>query len=91
MVERKLRETGDALKRAREDLRISIDQLEHLSADAEEARIRAMVSETPLAEQDHREASKHAEAMRRHTDELREQIVTLETRQDALLDEMTAS
>lgn len=91
MVERKLRETGDELKRAREELRISVDQLEHFRSEAEEARIRAMVSETPLAEQEFREASRHAEAMGTHTNELQERIVFLEARQDELLDEMMGS
>jgi len=91
MVERKLVENGDELKRAREELRISTEQLEHLTADAEEARIRAMVSETPLAEQEFQEASRHAEKMRRHFSELNERIVVLEGRQDELLDELSAT
>ena len=90
MVERKLRENGDELKRAREDLRIAIEQLEHFAAEAEEARLRAMVSETPLAEQEHREAARHAEKMQLHHDDLKERIASLETRQDELLDEMLA-
>ena len=88
MVERKLRENGDALKRAREELRIAIDQLDHLRNDSEEARLRAMVSETPLAEQNYREAARHTDKMQRHHDELCERITGLETRQDQLLDEM---
>jgi len=88
MIECKLRETGDELKRAREELRISTEQLEHLAGAADEARIRAMVSETPLSERDFQDASRHADAMRRHNDELRDRITVLEARQDELLDEM---
>lgn len=91
MVERKLRENGDELKRAKEELRISTEQLEHLAGEADEARIRAMVSETPLAEKDFQEASRHAEKMRRHHTELSDRIVGLETRQDELLDELTGA
>ena len=91
MIERKLRENGDELKRAREQLRIAIEQLEHLQSDAEQARLRAMVSETPLAEQEHIETARHAEKMQRHHDELNERISGLETRQDELLDEMMGS
>jgi len=89
MVERKLVENGDEIKRAKEELRISSEQLDHLAAEAEEARIRAMVSETPLAEQEFQEASRHAEKMRRHFTELHERIAVLESRQDELLDELT--
>ena len=88
MIERKLRENGDGLKRAQEELRVSTEQLEQLANEADEARIRSMVSETPLAEQEFREASRHADAMRRHHEELQGRILELETRQDALLDEM---
>lgn len=88
MVERKLRENGDELKRVREELRIASDQLRFLDDEVEEARIRAMVSETPLAEQEMHEAARHADAMRRHHHELSTRVVSLEARQDELLDEM---
>jgi hypothetical protein len=91
MIERRLRENGDELKRARDDLRISTEQLEQLASEAEEARLRALVSETPLAEHTFQEASRHAETMRRHHTELQERILELENRQDSLLDQMSAS
>ncbi len=91
MIERKLRENGDELKRVREEIRVSTEQLEHLERDAEEARIRAMVSETPLSEQEFRETSRHAEKMRRHHTEQQERVVLLEARQDELLDELMGS
>ena len=87
-MERKLRETGDELKRVREELRIATDQLEFLDGEVEEARIRAMVSETPVAEQEMHEAARHADAMRRHHQELSTRVTELENRQDQLLDEM---
>lgn len=91
MVERKLRETGDELKRAREELRISREQLEFLDSEVEEARIRALLSETPGADEEVTETSRHADAMRRHHGELQTRITELETRQDQLLDEMMGS
>ncbi len=91
MIERKLKENGEELRRARDDLRIAIEQLEHFESDAEEARLRAMVSETPLAEQEHREAARHAEKMKKHYADLEKRIQTLEARQDQLLDQMLAS
>lgn len=90
-IERKLRDNGDELKRARDDLRISTEQLEQLANEADEARIRSMVSETPLSEQSFHEASRHAETMRRHHAELQNRILELEARQDQLLDQMGAS
>ena len=90
-IERKLRDNAEELKRATEDLRVSTEQLEQLSGEAEEARIRAMVSETPLAEQSFHEASRHAESMRRHHTDLEQRIETLESRQNELLDQMSDS
>ena len=91
MVERKLRETGDELKRVREELRIAHEQLQFLDGEVEEARIRSMVSETPVSEQEMHEAARHADAMRRHHGELQARMTELETRQDDLLDEMMGS
>lgn len=88
MIERKLTEVSDEIRRVREDLRVSGEQLEHFAGEADEARIRALVSETPMAEQDFQEANRHAETMRRHHSELEERLVALEARQDSLLDQM---
>ena len=90
-IERKLRDNTDELKRAHEDLRVSTEQLEQLTSEADEARVRNLVSETPLAEQSFQEASRHAETMRRHHTELQQRIEVLETQQDLLLDQMSES
>lgn len=91
MVERKLRENADELKRVQAELSVAFEQLEFLDGEVEEARIRAMVSETPIAEQEMHEAARHADAMRRHHQELQTRMTRLQTRQDELLDEMMSS
>ena len=88
MMERKLLEMADEIKRLGQDLRVSSEQLQHLDAEAEEARIRSLVSETPLSEASFREAARHAEAMRKHHDDVQQRIVDLEARQNELLDRM---
>ena len=57
---------------------MSDEQLGHLAEEADDARLRALVSETPLAEREHREAQRHADAMRRHRAEVLDQIARLE-------------
>ncbi len=89
-VEHKLREVGGRLTRLREELTVTDDQLLHFAGEAEESRLRSLVSETPLADQEHREAEKHAEALRRQQVKVTEEILRLEAEQDALLDELTA-
>ena len=88
MIERKLTEVSEELRRLREELRISTEQLEHFSSEADEARIRSLVSETPLSEQSFSEAARHAEAMRRHQVDIEDRIERLEAKQDELLDRM---
>ena len=61
------------------------EQLAVVQESADEARVRALVSETPLASREHDEASRHADAMVRARDALHKTVVDLESRQDELL------
>lgn len=76
------------LKKAREELVVLDEQLAALSEEADEARVRALVSETPGAEREHREAQKHADAMARSRSALVAGIAELETTQNRLLDQL---
>ena len=48
------------------------------------------MSETPVADREHREAERHADAMRRHRAEVEAEIAQLERDQDELLDRLVA-
>ena len=61
------------------------EQLAVVQESADEARVRALVSETPLASQEHNEAARHADAMVRARDSLGKVVSDLERRQDELL------
>lgn len=89
-VERRLREVGQRLQKLRDELRVADEQLLHLSETADDARLRALVSETPVAEREHREAARHAESMRSHRASVAAEIARLETTQDELLDRLLA-
>jgi chromosome segregation ATPase len=88
LVERRLSEVAARLRSLREDLAVSEDQLAHLADTADDARLRALVSETPLAEKEHQEAQRHADAMGRHRADVLEDIAKLEQTQDELLDRL---
>jgi DNA-binding transcriptional MerR regulator len=88
MVERRLRETGVRLRQLRTELSVVDEQLQALSEDTEDKGLRAMVSETPGADVEYREARLHSEAMSRHRQSVIESIRELEARQDALLDQI---
>jgi hypothetical protein len=91
LVEQRLVDISGRLRRLQDELRVADEQLDHFAHEAEDARIRALVSETPVAERDHREAEKHAAAMRRHRAELLAEIARLEQSQNQLLDRLLES
>ena len=90
MIERRLRQIAVRQRETRAELAIVDEQLGQFTDDEQDAALRALVSETPFAEVEHREARGHAEAMRRHRDHLVDTIAELERRQDDLLDQLAA-
>ncbi len=90
LVERRLSEVAARLRQLRDDLAVSEEQLAHLSEAADDARLRSLVSETPLADREHHDAQRHAEAMQRHRADLLDSIARLEQTQDDLLDRLLA-
>ncbi len=89
-VERRLTEVGRRLRELRDELRVADEQLAHLADAADDARLRSLVSETPVADREHREASRHADAMRSHRASVAAEIARLEATQDELLDRFSA-
>ncbi|MGV3758907.1 MAG: hypothetical protein ACO1PW_05100 [Actinomycetota bacterium] len=90
LVERRLSEVSTRLRALRAELAVSDEQLAVLADAADDARLRALVSETPVAGREHHEAQRHAEAMARHRAELAAEVARLEATQDELLDRLTA-
>jgi cell division septum initiation protein DivIVA len=88
LIERRLTEVHERLRHAREELAVLDEQLAVFNDAAEETRIRSLVSETPLADREHREAQKHADAMLRSRAALMSSIAELERAQDELLDRL---
>jgi hypothetical protein len=90
LLERRLAETTGRLKTLREELAVVDEQLAALTETADDARLRALVSETPLADRESRDASRHADAMSRHRADVAGQVAELERVQDELLDRLVA-
>ena len=90
VIERRLAEVGSRLQRLRSDLAVAEEQLAYFKEEADEARVRALVSETAIADKDRRGSERHAANMALHRDGLREEIQRLEKAQDELLDRFTA-
>ena len=90
MLQRRLVDVSDRLKRLRSELAVTDEQLTFMEEEADDARLRALVSETPMAGHEHREAQRHADAMSRHRADVESTIAKLEQQQDDLLDRLTA-
>src|SRR5437899_12938252 len=90
ILQRRLIDVSERLKRMRAELAITEEQLLFLEEEAEDARLRALVAETPLADVEARDARRHTDSMGRHRDSLRATVVELEREQDALLDRISA-
>jgi hypothetical protein len=85
LLERRLRDTHERLLRARRELAVLNEQLSVVAEEAEDLRLRALVSETPLATHEYEESRRHADAMQRARDAMATSVVDLERRQDELL------
>ena len=90
LTERKLRDTAKQLKRLRADQAVVNEQLIHFAEEAEDARLRSLVSETAIAGREHRDADRHAEALQRQKAHMAAEIDRLEALQDELLDRLSA-
>ncbi len=88
LVERRLSSVASRLKSLRAELAIIDEQLSHLGENADDQAIRALVSETPGASFEARDAQRHVDAMRKHRTHVVEEIASLERKQDELLDRM---
>ena len=88
LIERRLTDSVKRLKRAREELAVIDEQAAALADTAEEARLRALVSETPLANKEYQEAQRHADAMERARRAVLSSIAELQQAQDELLDRL---
>jgi predicted nucleic acid-binding Zn-ribbon protein len=90
-LQRRLTQASFRIRELRDELRVVEDQLSHMTDEADDLSLRAMVSETPGASYEYREAKKHADAMSRHRDGLVAEISGLENKINEYLDRMKDS
>ena len=85
-IERQLADVGKRLKALRTDLAVAEQALMQVDYEADDARLRSLVSETPVAQKEHEQARRQVDVNRRNRDELQAEVARLEVRQDELLD-----
>ena len=87
-IEKSLAEIGDRLNKARNNLRIVEEQVLFQMDVMEDAKTRALVSETPLADREFRVARDDHDRLIRQREEVQRDILELQKEQDRLLDRM---
>jgi chromosome segregation ATPase len=87
-LQQRLTEARDELARLRESLRILDEQVAFQQDVADEAETRAIVSETPLADRECREAQDDLRRLKRERQDVAAQMAELASEQDRLLDRL---
>ena len=87
-LEKRLLEISRRIKKEKEDLLVAEEQLISLIDDADEARIRSLVSETAISDNDRRDSARQSENMEKYCQKIRTEIQRLEEIQDGLLDKL---
>jgi hypothetical protein len=89
-IEKRLVDLGDRLRVLRAEAATDEAQLAQVAEEADDARLRAMVADSPLARRDHRDARASADTLSKRHQRVLAKIAELEARQDELLEELTA-
>ena len=88
LIEKRLRQNSENIKQLQHELTLLDEQLDALRDDANDKEMRSLVSETPLALHEFRDAQKHLEALLEHRDYLIRAIAEQTRNQDELLDRL---
>ena len=88
LIEKRLRRNSENLKQLQIELTLLDEQLAALSDDANDKEMRSLVSETPLALHEFRDAQKHVVALQDQRDYLVHAIAEQKMNQDELLDKL---
>jgi phosphoserine phosphatase len=88
LIEKRLRRTSENLKHLQSELTLLDEQLAALSDDANDKEMRSLVSETPIALHEFRDAQKHVDALQEQRVHLVRAIAVQMKSQDELLDKL---
>lgn len=81
-------DVSERLKRLRAEFSVGAEQLAFMEDDTAEKRLRSLMAETPIAEFEAREATRHSSALADYQIGLASSIKELELEQDSLLDRL---
>jgi hypothetical protein len=89
-LERQLSDTHRQLLQARDELAVADQHVAIADEMADEARLQALVSESPLDNREYEEAARHAAATHRGREDVAHRVKALERLLDQLLDRFVA-
>jgi hypothetical protein len=87
-IQGQLEELAVRLTRAQQELTVAREQVAFQSGVADDAQIRMVVSGTPLADREYREARDDLERLRRHEERTHGLIAEINQERDALLERL---
>lgn len=87
-IREQLDEVAAKLARATQELRVAREQVAFQTGVADEAQVRMVVSGTPLADREFREARDDLERLKRHEEKTRALIAELNQERDQLLERL---
>jgi hypothetical protein len=87
-IQQQLDDLGARLGKAAQELAVAREQVAFQSGVADEAQVRMVVSGTPLADREYREARDDLERLRRHEERTRTMIAELNEERDRLLERL---
>ena len=88
LIQRRLSQVSARMRELTEELRVVQDQMIQIVEEADEKSLRALVSETPSAAFEYREAKKHSDVIQRHHQQIVAELADLERRMNSLLDRL---
>ncbi|SRR6266568_8022040 len=87
-IQEQLDELAGRLAKAQQELQVAREQVAFQTGVADDAQVRMVVSGTPLADREYREARDDLERLRRHEGKTRELIAELNEERDRLLERL---
>ena len=88
MSDRKLKSLTEEIRKLGEELRVSNEQLAFLDEVADEAKVKMLVEESPLAKRNYQEAASDLDRHKRNQDQIEKRIKELRQEQDDLLEKL---
>ena len=87
-IKKKLNNVSSEMREIEQELQVLDEQILHFADVEDQARLKAMVAETPITSKEHSQAKRTLDVMQKSRDKLVEKLAQLNRMSDALLDSL---